>query len=391
MDAHEPAPISTSAPLRAAVVEDPEALASHIEAWDALAVQQGMPFCAPAWMLSWWHEARTGDARLRIVLVTDEEGLVGVGPFFAQVGLLGLVEMRLLAAGFCHRIGPLAKPGRERAVAEALAVALAGMKPSPASVVFEGIDATDRWPELIATAWPSPRQPRLRTDARMDAPIIDLGGSYDTWLGSRDRHFRKEARRTARRMAEAHVESRVANDAEAIDALVSLHGARWAGRGGSNVGTRAEQVILGAARQLQDGHRLSVALLEAPDGPVAAELVLQAGDTAVFWGGGFDPRWARNAPGTQAILLALRTLAARGARTADLGGGEHEYKQRLADGNRPLVWRTLFPLGSRYPLIRARLVPKHVVFVLRGLVNRLPIAQREQLKRLLRRVGGRPR
>lgn len=392
MNTHEPAPKSTSTAARALqtiVVEDPEALAPHLAAWDALAILQRRPFCAPAWMLSWWHEARTGDARLRVVLALDEQGLAGVGPFFAQVGVLGLVEMRLLASGFCHRIGPLARPGSEQAVAAALAVALAGMTPSPASVVFEGIDAADPWPELIAGAWPAPRRPRLRTDASMDAPIIDVGDSYDAWLDSRDRRFRKEVRRTARRMQEAGVQSRLSHDAEAIDALVSLHRARWAGRGGSNVGAGAGRVILSAAQQLNDSRRLTVALLEAPGGPVAAELVLQVGDTATFWGGGFDPRWARNAPGTQAILLALRTLAAAGARTADLGGGAHEYKQRLANGNHPLVWRTLFPLGGRYPLMRARLVPKHVTVALRRQVNRLPLTQRERLKRLRRRAGGR--
>ena len=107
---------STSTPSWAGqtiVVEDRESLEPYLDAWDALAVEHSRPFCAPAWMLSWWSEARTGDARLRVVLVSDEQGLAGVGPFFAEVGPLGLVEMRLLGAGFCHRIGPLARAGAE--------------------------------------------------------------------------------------------------------------------------------------------------------------------------------------------------------------------------------------------------------------------------------------
>ncbi len=368
------------------MIEDPEALTDQLASWDALAVQAGRPFCSPAWMLAWWHEARTGDARLRVVLVFEQGRLIGVGPFFAQVGALGLVEMRLLAAGFCHRIGPLAATGREAQVAAELARALAEMQPSPASVVFEGIDAEDDWAELIAAAWPARRRPRLRTDVKMDAPVIELKGAYEDWLSRRERRFRKEARRTWNRLEEEGVSGRVATEEQAIDALLRLHYARWESRGGSNVGDEAKRVIVRAAKQLNDGQRLVVALLESPGGPAAAELVLSAGDTAVFWGGGFDPRWARNAPGTQTMLFALRTLAQQGARIADLGGGEHEYKRRLADGNRPLAWRTLFVLGPRYPLIRLRLAPKHIRFATRELIRRHSAARSGLLGRLARAV-----
>lgn len=362
---------------------EPEALQPYLQAWDELAVLLGRPFCAPAWMLSWWHAGRTGDARLRVVLALDERGVAGVGPFFAQVDRSGLVEMRLLAAGFCHRIGPLARPGRERAVADALAGSLAQMRPRAASVVFEGVESTDPWPELIAAAWPARRRPHLRTDLLMDAPVVELDGRYEDWLARRPRRFRKEARRTARRLEEEHIQGRMSCEEQTIDTLLRLHEARWAGRGGSNVGEEAARVIIGAAKELGPRERLSVAVLEGPKGPVAAELLLRAGNTAVFWGGGFDPRWASSAPGTQAMLLALRALAEQGVQLADLGGGEHEYKLRLADSNRPLAWRTLFPHGARYPLIRARLAPKHARVAARRLIRRLPRARREQIRRLL--------
>lgn len=371
--------------MRAIVAEQEASLAPHLAAWDALAVRASRPFCAPAWMLSWWREGRAGDARLRVVLVLDEHGLAGVGPFFAQVGPLGLTEMRLLAAGFSHRIGPLARPGVERPVAGALARALAEMRPRPASVVFEGIDAQDPWPELIASQWPARRRPRRRTDATMDAPAIALDGAYEQWLERRERRFRKESRRTARRLEEEGVQGLMAWGEDAVGTLLTLHYARWEGRGASNVGAEAERVIAAAARELGGERRLGVALLRAPSGAVAAELVLRAGDTAVFWGGGFDPAWSRNAPGTQAMLLALQTLAQEGVRCADLGGGAHEYKRRLADGDRPLAWRTVFPRGRRYPLIRARLAPKHARHALRGLARRLPAQRRAQMTRLLRR------
>ena len=106
----------------------------------------------------------------------------------------------------------------------------------------------------------------------------------------------------------------------------------------------------------------------------------------MFWGGGFDSAWASYAPGTQAMLLALRRLAEQDVQIADLGGGEHEYKRRLADGNRPIVWRTLFPRGVRYPLLRARLAPKHLAHGLRAMAQRLPAPWQNRLKRLTGRA-----
>jgi CelD/BcsL family acetyltransferase involved in cellulose biosynthesis len=112
--------------------------------------------------------------------------------------------------------------------------------------------------------------------------------------------------------------------------------------------------------------------------------VVPARTTAAGWTKGFDPAWTSYAPGTQATLIAMRHLAELGVQTVDLGGGPDEYKRRLADGNRPLAWRTLFPRGPRYPLMRVRLARKHVFFALRGLARRLPRERRAQIKRRLR-------
>jgi CelD/BcsL family acetyltransferase involved in cellulose biosynthesis len=383
---------SDAAPaLRPLVVEQPEQLAPYVEAWDALAAAAGRPFCAPAWLLAWWREGRGGDARLRVVLALDADGqLVGVGPFFAQVGPLRLAEYRLLGAGFCHRIGPLARAGHERAVAAAIAAGLASATPPVASVVFEGVDAADPWPELVADGWAQGRggrRPRLRTDVTMDAPAIALDADYEAWMARRERKFRKEARRVARRLEEDGVSGRLTDETAAIEALLRLHHARWRDRGGSSVGDEAQRVVVEAARLLDDERRLAIALLEGPDGPIAAELVLRAGDAVVFWTGGFDPAWAKHAPGTQAMLLALEAAAGWGVRSADLGGGAHDYKWRMSDGNQPLAWRTLFPRGRRYPLIRLRLAPKHVRFAIRERARRLPEERQVQLRRLLRRSG----
>ncbi|HEX7278685.1 MAG TPA: GNAT family N-acetyltransferase [Solirubrobacterales bacterium] len=364
--------------MQVVVVDDETALAPNLPAWEELAIACGRPFCLPGWMLAWWREAKEATGELRVILVFDGGELIGVGPFFAKP-TFGLIEVRLLGAGFSHRIGPLARPGEERRVAAALAPALASLDPQPASVVFEGVDVGDRWPALIAEAWPG-REPRFRQDATMEAPVIELGGDYEAWLSQRSKNFRKSNRRRVNRLEEAGVQSRTSNDPAAIESLLSLHHARWSERGGSDLDADAERVLRAAAEQ----DVLEIVLLEAPEGPISAELMVRAGRAATLWSGGFDPAWSNLAPGTNSILAALREAAGHGVELVDLGGGDHEYKAKLADAGSPIAWQTLFPRGARYPLIRLILAPKHARHAVRRLTQRLPDPLRQLVKRLKR-------
>lgn len=372
--------------LRTLVVDDADELAPHLAAWDALAVQRRRPFCAPGWMLSWWSARAAAGARgeLRVVLVLDDEQLVGVGPFFVEVERLRLARYRLLGADFCHGIGPLAQTGREEQVAAALARALAGGSPAPAIVSFDGVTLRDPLPELIAASWPG-RRARLRTERAMDQPTIELGGDYDAWMARRERKFRKEARRTGRRLEEAGVTRRLGHDAEAVDLLLALHHARREELGGSYVDGTARTMLAAALSQL-DPARIAIALLEGPDGPVAADLVLSAGDVVACWNGGFDPGWASYAPGTQSLLFALESCAALGTARAELGGGGASYKRRLADGDDPIAWRTLLPPGARYPLASLRLVPTDARALARRALGRLGPQREARLRKLLGRI-----
>jgi CelD/BcsL family acetyltransferase involved in cellulose biosynthesis len=368
--------------LQTRVVTDVDALsAEDIAGWDALALAAELPFCAPAWMLGWWRASHRQGTQLRVILVRQGARVVGVGPFFANP-TFGLIEMRLLGAGFSHRIGVLAERSARELVAPSIARALAGMR--PASVVFEGVDSRDPWPEAIARDWPGRLAPKRRADGELQAPVIDLQGDYEQWLDRRERRFRKEARRNRRRMDEQGVSARMASDEQAIDALLRLHHARWDARGGSNVEDEARAVLSGAAAAMPDG-RLLVALLEHQGVAVSAELVVCAGGAAAFWGGGFDPDWAQHGPGIQTMLFALGCLADRGVATADLGGGAHTYKRRMADETTTLQWLTVFPRGWRYPLIRLRLAPKHIRLGARKAARRLPPGWQRRLRALLGR------
>src|SRR5438874_147939 len=107
--------------LTAELIDDPAGLEPWVDPWDRLAAEVGAPYCAPAWMLSCWRHTVSGNAELRTVVVRDGDELVGLAPYFVQLHKLGLAEYRALGAGISHRIGPIARVGREDEVATAVA------------------------------------------------------------------------------------------------------------------------------------------------------------------------------------------------------------------------------------------------------------------------------
>lgn len=373
------------------VINDPGNLESVREEWDELAIAAGRPYCSPAWMLSWWARARTGDARLRVIVLRDRQGILAVAPFFAQVGTLRLTEYRLLGAGTSHRIGVLTREGHEPAVAASLGKALSCLDPRPSSIVWEGIDARDDWPARTASALSGRAGVKLRQDLEMGAPTIHLGDrSFDEWLAATSRNFRQGHRRHRRLLEKSHGSIRRTRSEDELDTdlatFARLHQARWAQRGGSGFfNDRTLAMLRDVGRELLAADRFRLYVVELDRAAIGSVLCLAAGGTVAYWNGGMDNAHARFSPSSLALLAAVEEACERGERVFDLGGGTDAYKLRFADRDEPVVWVTQFPRGARYPLTRAQLLPKHVRYHLRRLSHRLPAQRQEQLKRILRR------
>jgi CelD/BcsL family acetyltransferase involved in cellulose biosynthesis len=378
--------------LRGELVEDVAALGSHVTAWDALAIAAGRPYCAPGWMLAWWRELAPPGARLRVALAFDGDELVGLAPCWSD-SVPGPERLRFLAGRLSSPTGPLA-PGREAELAPVLARTLAGARPPPRVIGFEGEPDDSPWPGLLAGAWPDARGVAVRTAAAVAAPLVrlDATGGAEEWLAGRSANFRAKVRQGRRRLAEGGASWRPLGEpdeiAAALPGLARLHHARRGPRGGSEVlDERGLRMLAAAADQLAPAGRLWISHYDGPDGPVAALLFVAAGGVASYWNGGFDDAWARCSPGLVALVAAIEEALRRDLREVDLGPGDQQYKSRVADEQRRLVSLSLRPRDSRYPLTAARLAPAD----LRALLAReLSEAQKERIKRVLRRDGGRP-
>jgi CelD/BcsL family acetyltransferase involved in cellulose biosynthesis len=358
------------------VLDSVEAVEPAVSEWDRLAVERGLPYCAPAFLLAWWKHVAPKGAELRVVVVKDgQEHVTGIGPFY-EVRERGLPTWSLLACDLAAPVEPLAAPGAEGAIAEAAAQA--------AVLRLDGLPAGSPWPEALGGA----RAFHHRMPPT-PAPYVPLEGydDVDAWLGGRSSNFRQQMRRARRKFEKDGGTFRVAAAAEEVERDLKdferLHTARWDWRGGSDAikpGSTAMLAEAGAA--LAPSGRFQLLSMEIEGKVIASQLFLAAGDEVTYWNGGFDDDYASYKPSLIALVEAVRLSIEAGATTFDLGPGAQDYKYRFSDTERQLVWQTVVPRGRSYPLARAALAPQQAR---RALADRLSEERKEKLKRLIRR------
>ena len=361
-------------------------LGPHLEAWDDLAVLRRQPYSAPAWMLAWWRHAAPQDSRLRVVVVRDGGEVIGIAAWHQDRLATGLRVARLLGTG--HRVEPLARPGREATVAQAVAAALRRLPDGPGALSLDRADAGSAWPGLLALGRGSAVVERETTGA----PVVRLDGrTREEWLATRSRNFRSQRIQARRRLEEHGAVVRLAEEPDAIEAAVEgflrLTAARWdtpawnRPRGGG-IG----EMLREAARDLVPRGRMRIWVLEADGTPLSVQLFVGAGDELSYWNGGYDRRWSRLRPGFETLVHAIEHACAMGDRRVDLGGGAIPYKRRLADADEPIVSALVLPGGGDRPLREAQLVPRRLNRLARRTARRAPPG----VQRRLRELRGRP-
>jgi CelD/BcsL family acetyltransferase involved in cellulose biosynthesis len=380
------------AALRAELLETYDELERYRDGWDNLAVATGNPECSSHWLLAWWRHVAPPEGELRTVVVLGDGELIGIAPFFAQPARAGFTEYRLVGAGSANRIGPLAWPGREREVAGLVRSLLAAAQPRPRALRFEATTERSPWPPLLRAGWPGAIGSWLFTDVVHPGPTIDLRGrSYEDWFAAKSGNFRQQMRRMRRKLERQGASFRMAGTDELerdLDAFVRLHLARWVPRGGSGTIKRGvQEMLLAAGTELLPRGRFRLWSLDVAGETISSHLFLACGGEVEYFGGGFAQPWADFKPSLLTILVAIDDAFGRGERRVDLGPGGQHYKLRLADGDDPIAWRSLFPRDARYPLTRVQALPEQAWSTARVLGRRLPPERRTRVKRVLRRGG----
>jgi CelD/BcsL family acetyltransferase involved in cellulose biosynthesis len=365
--------------------------------WDELAVANQLPLMSPACVMAWWRHLASSGAEPRVVVVRDGDQLVGLAPFYVDLGRSGGgLGLRLPGIELGGRLAPLAAAGHQPAVAETLAKMLADSSLRPALVAFEGMPLLADWATTLREAWPGRRRPASRRYQVSGCPIVSLqGSSFDAWLSAKSSNFRREMRRLRRQFAAAGGTTRSSTldtlSAD-IDVFVRLHGSRWEDRGSSrllDLGVDLPAVLndIGQTLLNREG-RFRLRLCEVEGEPISAQLFLAAGGRVLYINGGWDERFAKFKPSMLGILAVIEDAFERGEDCVDLGLGEQHYKLRFADDNDLVAWTILIPAGVQLPLILLRTMPMRGRARLQSMLKqRLSEKQFSKLRRGLRRLG----
>lgn len=355
-------------------------------AWDVLAVGQGLPLCAPGWMLAWWEHMAPAGAELRVLAIRERGELLALAPWFAGHGEHGRIDLRFLGAENSDRVDILCASGREREVRSALLQAIRELRPHPDLIAFEAVPASSQWSKRLAGR--NMLLSRYRNSV-LPAPSVALpAGPPEAWLAGRSSNFRSQMRRMRRRLEQRGGRVRqVVDPAEVestLDALLRLHLARWEGRAPSGLARPGMRGLLLTAASALGPDRLRLWIAEIDDEQISVQLFHAAGGQIKYWNGGWMEEHADLKPTMLTILAALEDGIARGEQSLDLGAGTHPYKLRFADGNDPLTWGGLVVRNRRWPRTRAELLPRVLRYRSKQGIEALPAPLTERIATLIR-------
>jgi CelD/BcsL family acetyltransferase involved in cellulose biosynthesis len=378
--------------LESRVLRSADELAAIRADWDRLAVAARRPYGSPEWLLPWLANVAPDGAEIRVVVVSQDERLVGVAPLFAHRGFAGVTEYRLFGAKSGHRIDPVSEPEMAVAVAEVVGAALRRVEPAVAVLRLEAIEGGSPWPAALARGWALPRAPRPTPAVlAITAPVATLDApTFSDWLAARPTRSRKQFERLRRHHHEAGSEIRMAatpgQAAEALEAFAVLYARRWCDRGAEPFPRALLAMVREAADRMLATGRLRIWTLRLRGDIVSVQIFVAAGGQVAAWRGAFEPSLTGLAPGLVTILAAVEDAFERGDSEIDFGGGDQAYKWRFADRDRPVVWVDVLPAG--HGALWTRLLRAPVTLadseVARGIARRLPSRVRRTLRRVYR-------
>jgi CelD/BcsL family acetyltransferase involved in cellulose biosynthesis len=303
------------------------------------------------WVSLWWSIYGRGN-RLNVLVARDAGGrLLGIAPLKRR-RLGGMVQVvEFIGTGgevTPERLDFIVRRGCEPAVTAAMAEHLC------LDTTLAGFDLrpfASESPNVPALMEVFRRNGRLRLRAAADSvcPILRLPGTWDEFLRSRSRNYRKKLGEYERRGARdfAAVVRLSATEAEVerdMAVLIDLHLRRW---GRASSAFRTPQYLAfhrEFARRLFARGWLRLFVLEAGDQPLAALYCFALDGRYYYYQAGRDPARSQHRPGLVLLHAAIRHAIGEGVRVFDFLTGVEAYKYIWAGEEqaslRVTEWRT---------------------------------------------------
>ena len=184
-------------------------------------------------------------------------------------------------------------------------------------------------------------RPHHYAGTQVRCPVVDLSGGYPAYASSLSKSLTSEIARRRRALGrQAGPVTLTWDSATPEDDLRRL--VDW--KSGKYDGTRqlfadptAWAIVTELAGSASADCAGTVGVLAAGGQPFAVALWLAGPHELAAWFAAYDPGFRRSSPGTMILLLTAEEAASRGLAHIDLGGGQDEYKFRLANSSYPVA------------------------------------------------------
>ena len=345
--ARETLELHTSSTTKPEVAEvwSPEEMQRRRKEWRSLwrRCSGATPFQHPDWLLPWSQALASGSCWA--VALRREGKLLAVLPIMDYLSEEGSLRSVFMGQGISDYAGPLIDPVcGEEGFAPLLSPLLSERRER---IDLEAVRAED---PLLKTSLHSLAEAagfELQRAEQDACPCVELPAESEALLPSLPRSLRANLRRSLRRMSEAgevRFESAETGSLdEFLEAFFALHRIRWQERGESGV-LQGEEIQafhrLSAPALLQEG-LLGLHGIRFEGRLVAIVYLLQAGERAYSYLGGFDPSLSAYSPGALVLEYAMRKAIEGGARAYDLLRGRERYKY-LWGARDQLTYRLIF-------------------------------------------------
>ncbi len=322
--------------LRLETISSEAGLERLAGSWDELvrAMPRPSPFLLHSWLMEWWRHYGQ-DAELAVHVAYRGDRLVGALPLCTQ-RRLGVRVSQFVGGTWAILADALVAPGED---ASAVVDELVGRARDGDHdfVDLFGLPGSSR----LVAALP---QGSLRLVERLDAPVCDLGESWEAEYTSRlSSKARSERRRRLRQLERlGTVECQVARSreemAKAVEEAFVVHELRWRGRSDptgfiTETGKRFHRAAL---LRLADEDVARALVIRLDGRPVAFSLYLELAGRTYGVTMAFDPAYARYGLGSEAKLQSLEASWSEGIRRVELLGIAAEHKRQFTDRLEPV-------------------------------------------------------
>jgi CelD/BcsL family acetyltransferase involved in cellulose biosynthesis len=279
------------------------------------------PFGSPDWLLTWWKHF--GSGMLRTFVFRSDGLLTGVLPCFVHEWE-GKRQVSLMGSGLSDYLEP---PIASDIGNEAMKVA--------GSILADQHDwDVCNWQDLnVDTLLGHLTGNGLTVSVQHDTDCSEilLAGDFSAYWAGRPHGLRRNVRRymeKARLIAEAHFAVSLKPEAEVIDALTTLHTARWQTRGapGMILANRSAAFLREVASVFADAGSLLLFSLRFQDRVVAVILAFVSGSTLFSYLSAFDPEYEALGFGRSLLCHSVQYAFERHYQSWDFLRGNEPYK-----------------------------------------------------------------